>query len=121
MCTDVVNQRLLERLTIGVGASTCLCAVIGSSFAFSILRVNEMPVPWKTIFCQLAYITILSLIPGIDFFGHFGSLIPGFLFGMAFFHPGRTAHSILRSSILRNIFKFTLIGYVIILIWGILA
>ena len=33
---------------------------------------------------MVGYIFILSLLPGVDFYGHFGSLICGALIGLSF-------------------------------------
>ena len=69
---------------LAVGSSTAICSVIGFDFAFRILRVDDRPLQSRRIIISLSYIFLISLMPGVDFFGHFGSLFGGFFFGAAF-------------------------------------
>jgi hypothetical protein len=39
---------------------------------------------------MVIYIFLISILPGIDFYGHFGSLISGALLGMSFLKTGPT-------------------------------
>jgi len=82
---DVFNMR--NKVLLAVGASTSICSVIGFDFASRVLRVNGQPLQGRRLLISLAYIFILSMLPGIDFYGHFGSLFGGFLFGASFLKP----------------------------------
>lgn len=83
MLPDIIGN--LKHMGVsGVGASTSICSVMGFDFAFRILRVNNQPLQARRILVSLFYLFLISIMPGVDFFGHFGSLIGGFLIGFAF-------------------------------------
>ena len=90
MLTTCVAFYIKNTLTLGVGASTTICAVIGTYYAYKILKVDEQEPSFKEIICQLVYIFIISMLPRVDFFGHFGSLFGGFFMGLAYFKAGNS-------------------------------
>lgn len=85
LSVDVYNIR--GKALLAVGASTSICSVIGFDFAARILRVKDQPLQGRRLLITLGYIFLLSILPGIDFFGHFGSLFGGFLIGASFLKP----------------------------------
>lgn len=82
LSVDAYNIRNLHLLA--VGASTSICSVIGFDFAYRILRVNKQPLQGRRLAISLLYIFLISMLPNVDFFGHFGSLAAGFLLGASF-------------------------------------
>jgi hypothetical protein len=87
LSTDVYNLR--TKILIGVGSSTSICSVVGFDFAYRILRVNNQPLQNRRLLITLSYIFLISIMPGVDFFGHFGSLVAGFLIGSIFLKPSQ--------------------------------
>lgn len=85
LSVSAYNLRLKQLLA--VGASTSICSVIGFDFAYRILRVNDQPLQSRRLFITLFYLFLISMIPGVDFYGHFGSLLGGFWIGTAFLKP----------------------------------
>lgn len=85
LSTSAYNLR--SKQLIAVGASTSICSVIGFDFAYRILRVNNQPLQSRRLFITLFYLFLISMIPGVDFYGHFGSLLGGFWIGTAFLKP----------------------------------
>jgi hypothetical protein len=72
---------------VGVGASTSICAIIGIMLANIYLSekyLGNTDRAKKKILSMTIYILVISLMPNVDFFGHFGSLISGFLIGISF-------------------------------------
>jgi uncharacterized membrane protein len=84
---DIHNVR--QQQLLAIGASTAICSVIGFDYAYRILRVNEKPLQGRRIVVSLIYLFIISMMPGVDFFGHFGSLFGGFLIGLSTLKPSR--------------------------------
>lgn len=87
MLFDLYNKHFGNINALAIGASTSVCAVMGLYMATIYLwsKVHgrtEMAI--KEIASMLLYVFILSLFPGIDFFGHFGSIISGALIGLSF-------------------------------------
>lgn len=82
MLPDIIAN-MQHRSTSGVGASTSICSVMGFDFAYRILRVNNQPLQTRRILISLFYLFLISIMPGVDFYGHFGSLIAGLLIGFA--------------------------------------
>lgn len=68
---------------LAVGSSTSICSVIGFDFAYRILRVDGQPLQTRRLAITLIYLLLISIMPGVDFYGHFGSLIGGFLIGLS--------------------------------------
>jgi len=85
LSTDIRNMRDIKLQS--VGASTSICSVIGFDFSYRILRVNNEILNSKRIIVTLLYLFVMSMIDGVDFFGHFGSLLGGFWIGTAFLKP----------------------------------
>lgn len=69
---------------MAVGASTSISSVVGFDIAKRILKVDNQQLQSRRISITLLYMFIISIMPGVDFFGHFGSLFAGFLIGLAF-------------------------------------
>jgi membrane associated rhomboid family serine protease len=93
MAFDISNVLNKTPNSLAIGASTSLCAVIGLFIAYtyllSLMNGNTQAAKKKIGFMVL-YIFLISLLPGVDFFGHFGSLISGALLGMSFLQTGPT-------------------------------
>ena len=77
-----------QKRLLAVGASTAICSVIGFDLAYRILRVNNGRLYLRRIYITLAYLFFISLMPRVDFWGHFGALFAGFLLGLCFLKPG---------------------------------
>jgi membrane associated rhomboid family serine protease len=72
---------------VSVGASTSICAILGlylSTLYLISLKNGTVEDAKKKIGFMVAYLFIISIMPGIDFYGHFGSLIGGALVGLSF-------------------------------------
>jgi hypothetical protein len=85
LSVDVYN--LKKQVLLAVGASTAVCSVIGFDFAGRVLQVDGAPPQTRRLLISLAYIFVISIMPGVDFYGHFGSLFGGFFIGLAFLRP----------------------------------
>jgi membrane associated rhomboid family serine protease len=86
MLSDLYNLNLGNPATVGVGASTSICAVMGLYIAKLYIdskKNGRVEMAKRQIITMLVYLLIISLLPSIDFFGHFGSLISGLLLGLA--------------------------------------
>ncbi len=87
MLSSFYNFRFGNTSMVGVGASTSICAIIGIMLANIYLSqkyLGDTNQAKKKILSMTIYILLISLIPNVDFFGHFGSLISGFLIGLSF-------------------------------------
>ncbi len=73
-----------EKSLLAVGSSTSICSVIGFDFAYRILRVNGQPLQARRLAITFFYLLLISIMPGVDFFGHFGSFFGGILIGFSF-------------------------------------
>jgi len=85
MLTDFYNLHLGKSFMIGIGASTSICAIMGYYMAHLYIeskKTGTVELAKKQIISMLISLVVISILPGIDFFGHFGSLIGGILFGM---------------------------------------
>ena len=71
---------------LAIGASTTICSVIGFDLTCRVLQKNVIPVRMRRIWTTVLWIFLISLIPGIDFYGHFGSLFGGICIALAFFN-----------------------------------
>ena len=75
---------------ISVGASTSICAVMGLFVSNAILlhfkgeATSELK---QRVVMMLVSVLVISLVPGVDLFGHLGGLISGILLGFMFI-PG---------------------------------
>ena len=72
---------------VSVGASTSICAIIGlylSSLYLISLKNGTIDNVKKKIGLMVVYILAVSLLPGVDFYGHLGSFIGGILIGFSF-------------------------------------
>lgn len=87
MLSDLSSAYFNTPYVLSVGASTSICAVLGLYYVEIINKsFNNEGMPCNTIKILIANTVILlicSLMPGVDFFGHFGSLIAGILLGGA--------------------------------------
>jgi hypothetical protein len=102
---------------LAVGASTSICSVIGFDFAYRILRVNNQPLQARRLLITLLYIFLISMLPGVDFFGHFGSLAAGFLIGGSFLKPSQVYWNANYIVFIRLIGRFMLVIYFGILVY----
>lgn len=85
MLSSLYNLHLGNSVTVGVGASTSICAVMGLSFAKLYIdskKNGRVQLAKRQIIVSLTYLLTISLLPSVDFFGHFGSLISGALLGL---------------------------------------
>jgi hypothetical protein len=72
---------------LAVGASTSICSILGLYLAtlyIISLKNGTVETAKKKIYFAISYLFLISILPGIDFFGHFGSLITGVLVGLSF-------------------------------------
>ena len=84
MLSDLYRLNLGNATTVGVGASTCVCSVMGLYIAklyISSKKSGRVGLAKRQIITMLIYLLIISVLPGVDFFGHFGSLFSGVLLG----------------------------------------
>ena len=108
-----------DQLTVAVGASTSICAILGlymSHLYLSNLHSHEnISKAKKTIIIILIYLFIISMVPGVDFYGHFGSLISGALIGLIF--PNIQSHPFTKikiiSALLFIIYSLSLLSFFI--------
>ena len=77
-----------EQPVFAVGASTAICSVIGFDIISRVLRVGDQQLQGRRILITLGSLFLISMIPGVDFWGHFGSLAGGALIGLACLKPG---------------------------------
>lgn len=85
MLSDLYNIYLGNSFSVGVGASTSICAVMGLYIVKLYIESKKngrVELAKRQIITMLVYLLIISLMPSVDFFGHFGSLISGVLLGM---------------------------------------
>ena len=72
---------------VSVGASTSICAILGlylsTLYLISLKNGNVQSVK-KQISFMVGYLLLISLMPGVDFYGHMGSFIAGGLIGLSF-------------------------------------
>lgn len=86
MLSDLYHLNLGNISTIGVGASTSICAIMGLYMAKLYVESKKngtVELAKRQIITMLVYLLIISIMPAVDFFGHFGSLISGGLLGLA--------------------------------------
>lgn len=72
---------------MSVGASTSICAVLGLYLAtiyILSLKNGNVDQIQKQICLMIIYLLIVSILPGVDFYGHVGSFIAGSLIGLSF-------------------------------------
>ena len=74
-----------DKTLLAIGASTSICAVIGFDIMCRVLQSSVIPLNWRRIGITLLSLLIISLVPGVDFWGHFGSLLGGFMLALGFF------------------------------------
>lgn len=91
LSTDVYNIK--GKALLAVGASTAICSVIGFDLSYRVLRVDGQPLQSRRVVVTLIYLFIISVMPGVDFYGHFGSLLGGFLIGMVALKPDENGYS----------------------------
>ena len=91
MLFDFKNIKFGTPNTIAIGASTSICAIIGLFIANVIalyIKGRDIKDAKRIVCTMLITLLIISMLPGIDFFGHFGSLISGVLLGMMLIPQG---------------------------------
>ena len=72
---------------VSVGASTSICAILGlylASLYLISLKNGTIENAKKKIGMMVLYLFLVSVMPGVDFYGHLGSFIAGSLIGMSF-------------------------------------
>jgi len=72
---------------VAVGASTSICAIMGlylASLYLVSLKNNTVEDVKKKIGFMVVYLVVVSLLPGVDFYGHMGSFVGGVLIGFSF-------------------------------------
>lgn len=72
---------------MSAGASTSICSVLGLYLAtIYIISMKNGSVDQvkKQISLMVFYLIVVSLMPGVDFYGHLGSFISGSLIGLSF-------------------------------------
>jgi rhomboid protease GluP len=72
---------------IAVGASTSICAILGlylSTVYILSFKNGTFQNVKRQIMLIIIYLVLISLMPGVDFFGHMGSFIAGALIGLSF-------------------------------------
>lgn len=87
MFSSLINLLRNKGNIVAIGASTSICAIFGLSMAtmyIDNLRRGNVENVKKKIGFVLVALLITSLLPGVDVFGHLGSLIAGGLFGLGF-------------------------------------
>lgn len=86
MLSGLYSYYLGNASNIGVGASTSICAIMGLYIAKLYIESKKngtVELAKRKIITMLVYLLIISIMPQVDFFGHFGSLISGALLGLA--------------------------------------
>lgn len=76
-----------------------------------------MPVKIRRILITLAYLFMISMLPNVDMFGHFGSLIGGALIGLTFLEGTSYAMTRKTAKMFRIVGAIGLVSYTTILIW----
>lgn len=87
LLTSYVNFINENNFTVSVGASTSICAVLGLDLATMYivsLKNGNVDQVKKPIAFIILYLLIVSLMPGVDFYGHLGSFMAGSLIGLSF-------------------------------------
>ena len=72
---------------VSVGASTSICAILGlylGSLYLTSLKNGTVESVKKQIGLMTLYLLLVSVMPGVDFYGHLGSFIGGSLIGLSF-------------------------------------
>jgi hypothetical protein len=85
MFSTLYNLKYGNQSIVGIGASTCICAIMGLYIANVIClskKNQNIEGSKQSVVRMLVSLFILSLIPGVDFFSHFGSLFSGILLGL---------------------------------------
>lgn len=105
---------------IAVGASTSICAIVGLHLAFRFLKIDNLVVPVFYYVVLLGYLFIISLMPDVDFMGHFGSLLGGFLMGLALLEGGQAYGDRKKIHNTQLAGRFACAAYFLILCFGVL-
>ena len=85
MFFDFINLLQKDYSGLSIGASTSICAIMGLFIANVIAlyyKGADIRNAKRSIIFMLISLTVVSLLPGVDIFGHFGSLFSGILLGM---------------------------------------
>lgn len=80
-----VNLRIHHMATIAIGASTSICAIIGLYVAYVIVlhkKGEDIKQGKRQVLTMLLSLLVISLFPGVDLYGHLGSLLSGLFLGM---------------------------------------
>jgi membrane associated rhomboid family serine protease len=91
MLSDIYNLHLGNPTGVAIGASTSICAIMGLYIAKIYIESKKngtVELAKRQIITMLIYLLIISIMPSVDFFGHFGSLISGALIGIAIIPRG---------------------------------
>lgn len=85
MLFDFVNIVRDSKGAIAIGASTSICAIMGLFVGGVIVmyfKGEDVQEQRRSVVIMLVSLLMISLLPGVDLFGHLGSLIAGILLGM---------------------------------------
>jgi membrane associated rhomboid family serine protease len=85
---------------IAVGASTSICAIMGLFVANVLVlyfKGQDVKALKKRVIFMLSSLLLISLIPGVDFYGHLGSLLSGLFLGLIIISSGDNEVSKLRN------------------------
>lgn len=84
MLSDLYNLNFGNKSVIAAGASTSICAIMGLYIADLYIQAKKertVKMPTFKILSMLISLLVVSVLPGVDFFGHIGSLISGVFLG----------------------------------------
>ena len=89
MFSTFINNKFGNKYITLVGASVSICSIMGL-FAIKVyvdaVKNNEkIKYPIKEIIIMSIYLMLVTILPGMDFFGLFGSILSGVLVGMIAF------------------------------------
>ncbi len=82
---DLINVRFKSSIAIAVGASTSICAIVGLYLAkvfIAYKKGEDIQQAKRTAISIIVSLILISLFPGVDFWGHFGSLFSGLFLGL---------------------------------------
>jgi len=86
MMSTLYNLNFGNENIVGIGASTSICAVMGlylANLLCLLKKGQDMHSDKQSAIRMVVSLLVISLLPGVGFFGHFGSLAGGLLLGLA--------------------------------------
>jgi membrane associated rhomboid family serine protease len=114
MLFDLYNLKIRGQASVAIGASTSICAIMGLYIAQVIIlyqKKEDIKQAKRSVISMLISLVVISLMPGVDLLGHFGSLFSGLFLGMMLL-PG----SDVEVSKVKKIGIGSFIGYTMILL-----